>query len=362
MMNVNGRFLTQQMTGSQRYAYEVTRRLISMRGLKKDMQVFMPLHKGPIPGDFAGATRQFGRLKGHPWEQLELGRLANKRGGVLWSPVNVGPVNAKRHVVSIHDVFSIQFPQWVGKRFHLWYSLLLPKLASAASQIITVSGYSKETIVETLKVPEEKVSVIYPGVDANFGIVGNDEVCRVRQKYKLPADFILTVGSLEPRKNLERVVDAWLQLDGRDKPPLVVAGGVGSQRVFGKHNTEGLQRHENIKLLGYVPEEDLPGLYTSATVFVYASLLEGFGLPPLEAMACGATVVTSRTSAMRETSEGEALMVEPAKVDSIADGMMQAYRNGQTSTEREQRAERVKNKFNWTSTAEQVAAILKRHE
>jgi glycosyltransferase involved in cell wall biosynthesis len=361
VININGRFLAQRITGPQRYAHEVVRRLIRTRGTK-NVKVLVPPYRDPVPKEFVAATSRGGRLRGHPWEQLELGRLANKNGGVLWSPVNVGPVSAKRHVITIHDVFSIQFPRWVGKRFHLWYSLLLPKLASAASQIITVSEYSKVSIVETLRVPEEKVSVIYPGVDARFGIVGNDEVLRVRQKYGLPAHFVLTLGPLQSRKNLERVVDAWLQLDDRDKSPLVIAGGLGARRVYGSYYAGGLRQHRNITLLGYVPEEDLPGLYTSATVFVYASLLEGFGLPPLEAMACGATVVTSRTSAMRETSEGEAFMVEPTSVGSIAEGIARAYRTDQTTAEQEERAERVKKKFNWTSTTEQVAAILERHE
>lgn len=358
MINVNGRFLTQKTTGTQRYAHEVSRRLIRMR---KDIEVLVPPGVRQIPDEFVVVTRCAGRLQGHLWEQFELGRLANKNRGVLWSPANVGPVGAKRHVVTIHDLFSIRFPEWVGRRFHLWYSLLMPRLTSAASHIVTVSQYSKGVIVETLKVPEEKVSVVYPGVDADFAIADANEMFRVRQKYGLPEEFVLTLGSVEPRKNLERVVEAWLRLE-EDKPPLIIAGGLGASKVFGRYDAKGLQRHKNIRLIGYVPEEDLPGLYTSATVFVYASLLEGFGLPPLEAVACGATVVTSRTSAMRETSEEEAFMVEPTDVESIANGMAQACRTRRTSAEREERAERVKKRFDWAYTTERIAEILKRYE
>ncbi len=361
MIHINGRFLTQRTTGPQVYAREVVRRLIQIRNAK-NIKVFVPPYRDPLSEEFVAATSRVGRLQGHPWEQLELGRLANKSGGVLWSPANVGPVSAKPHVVTIHDVFPIQFPEWVGRMFHLWYSLLWPKLASAASHIITDSEYSKGAVVETLKVPAEKVSVIYPGIDARFSIAGNDEVLRVRQKYGLPADFILTLSSIEPRKNLERVVEAWLQLDKREKPPLVIAGAVGAQRVYGSRSAESLRRHENIKLLGYVPQEDLAGLYTSATVFVYASLLEGFGFPPLEAMACGTSVVTSCTSGMRETSEGEAFMVEPTSVDSIAEGIVRAYRADRTAAEQKEQAKRVKKRFDWTRTTKQVAAVLERYE
>ena len=361
MINVNGRFLTHRVTGTQRYAYEVSRRLVRTRGAT-DVRVFVPPNVELVSKELVAVTSRVGHLRGHPWEQLELGRLANKSGGVLWSPAQVGPISAKRHVLTILDVIMLQFPQWVGRRFHLWYSLLLPRVASAASHILTISEYSKESIVETLKVSEEKVSVIYPGVNDCFSVAGKDEVLRVRQKYRLPTNFFLTVGSLEPRKNLDRVVDAWLRLGESDEAPLVIAGGVGSRRLFGSYNAERLQRHENVKLLGYVPDEDLPALYTSATVFVYASLVEGFGFPPVEAMACGTTVVTSNTSAMRETSEGEAFMVDPTNIDSIAGAMAQAYQTERSAAEQETQAERVKTKFNWTNTADQVANVLERYE
>lgn len=361
MINVNGRFLTQRMTGSQRYAYEVVRRLVQNRDAE-NVRVFVPSRGASHPRELGSVTCPAGILRGHPWEQLELSRLSNRSGGVLWSPVNVGPVGAECHVVTIHDVFSIRFPQWVGRGFHLWYSFLLPRLAAAAQHIITVSQYSKQAIVEALNVPEEKVSVVYPGVDESFSTADSEETLRVRQRYGLPKDFILTVGSLEPRKNLDRVVEAWLRLEEAEKPPLVIVGGLGSQRVFGDYDAAELLRRDNVKLLGYVPEEDLPGLYSSATVFVYASLLEGFGLPPLEAMACGATVVTSRTSAMRETSGSQAFTVEPTSIDSIAEGITQAYQSNRTAAEKSALAESVMTRFDWTNTVEGVMAILERYE
>jgi len=361
MQLVNGRFLTQRITGAQRYGHEVVRRLVSTCGAGR-LQVLTPRHQGAIPEELAASTSQFGRLRGHPWEQLELGRRANTEGGVLWSPVNVGPINARCQVVTIHDLFSIEFPRWVGRRFHLWYSFVLPRLAASARHIITVSEYSKSRIVEILKVPESKVSVVYPGVDAHFAIAEHARLTDVRDKYNLPEGFILTLGSLEPRKNLHRVVDAWLLLDNDGRPPLVIAGGLGTQKVFGTYDVDELRRHKEVRLLSYVPDEDLAALYSAAGLFVYASLLEGFGLPPLEAMACGANVVLSDTSAMRETNGGMAFMVDPDDVESIADGITRALRKGATRAGKGRQSMVVKRNFDWASTARQVGAILKLYE
>jgi glycosyltransferase involved in cell wall biosynthesis len=184
----------------------------------------------------------------------------------------------------------------------------------------------------------------------------------VSERYSLPREFILTLSSLEPRKNLERVVNAWLRLDEEDRPPLVIAGGLGVQKVFGSYSIGDLRRHKGIQLLGYVPDEDVAALYSAATIFVYASLLEGFGLPPLEAMACGATVVTSNTSAMKETSGGLAFLVDPNSIESIANGIVEALGTKRSPADRDRLSEYVRDRFNWSNTANQIAKILEQYE
>jgi glycosyltransferase involved in cell wall biosynthesis len=359
MIAINGRFLTQRVTGSQRYGYEVTRRLISRR-ITEQIMVFVPPHEIAIPGEFLEVTKQIGRLSGHLWEQLELGASSNACGGVLWSPVNVGPIVARRHVVTIHDLSAIQFPEWVGRRFHLWYSFLLPRIASSARHIITDSEHSKVMIAEVLKVPEEKISVVYLAADRRFAVAGSYEVSLLRKKYELPQDFILTLGSLEPRKNVERVVSAWLKLDRRSRLPLVIAGGLGSQRVFGDYNLEALRRHKDILLLGYVPEADLPALYSAATVFVYVSLLEGFGLPPLEAMSCGTPVITSNTTSLPEVVGDAAVTVNPKDVEAIAESMHRMLSDGGLRIEMRDRGFDRARLFSWDETSEEVLQILQR--
>jgi glycosyltransferase involved in cell wall biosynthesis len=259
-------------------------------------------------------------------------------------------------------VFSIEFPDLVSRKFHWWYSFLLPRLAASAQHITTVSEYSKQRIVDRLQTPEEKVSVVSSAVDHRFSLAEPDQVAQVSERYSLPREFILTLSSLEPRKNLERVVNAWLRLDEEDRPPLVIAGGLGVQKVFGSYSIGDLRRHKGIQLLGYVPDEDVAALYSAATIFVYASLLEGFGLPPLEAMACGATVVTSNTSAMKETSGGLAFLVDPNSIESIANGIVEALGTKRSPADRDRLSEYVRDRFNWSNTANQIAKILEQYE
>jgi len=356
VLAINSRFLTQRITGAQRYAHEITRRILEL-DKTNDIVLLVP-RTGTRSHAYERYTKHIGRLQGHLWEQLELGPWVNRRGGVLWSPCNVGPLVARKHVVTIHDVFSIEYPQWVSWKFHRWYSWLLPRLARRARVILTVSDYSKDRIVNVLEAPPSKVRVIYPGVDARFSPQDSDAIRAVREKYRLPERFILTLGSLEPRKNLHRLVRAWAALSGRERLPLVIAGGLGGKRVFGNYDYKALLTHDSIRLLGYVADEDLPGLYSAADVFVYASLVEGFGLPPVEALACGSRVVTSNNSAMRETSEGLAVLVDPFSVEDITRGLKRALDSPLTRDEAQRNSSLIHRKFSWDAAAKSVWDIL----
>jgi glycosyltransferase involved in cell wall biosynthesis len=323
-------------------------------------QILVPQHKEHISEEFATVTRQVGRLQGHLWEQLELGRFANRTGNVLWSPSNVGPIIARRHVVTIHDLSAIQFPEWVSRSFHTWYSFLLPRLATSARHIITVSDYSKASIVRAFGVPEEKVSVIHLAADPKFTAAEQIDITLLKERYDLPENFILTLGSLEPRKNLSRLVLAWLKLDRASRLPLVIAGGLGDKQVFGDYDAEFLHRHEDVLLTGHVLEEDLPVLYSAATLFVYISLLEGFGLPPLEAMSCGTPVITSRTSSLPEVVGDAAITVDPEDTEAIAETMERMLCDGVLSTKMRKRGLERAKLFSWDKTTEQVLHILQR--
>jgi len=343
-ITVNARFLTQITTGVQRYAVGVVKTLDGLlhREVVEPQQYSLVLlaPKSPILHTLdlkCIEVRQVGHSKGNLWGQLELPSYA--RENVLWSPTNTGPVFYRRHIVTIHDTAVLDHPEWFSPKFALWYRVLLPMLAQRAMRILTVSQFSRNRLIDALDVDPRRIFVVPNGVDATFRPIEHEGIEPVLTRLDLPSDYVLTLGSLEPRKNLARLLRAWQLLLSRraiDKDLfLVVAGGKHSS--FRK--TDYLPLPEHVVFTGYISDEDLPALYSGARAFVYPSLYEGFGLPPLEAMACGAPVITSASTSIPEVAGDAALLIDPADVESIADGIQSvlndvALRNAMSTASR----------------------------
>jgi glycosyltransferase involved in cell wall biosynthesis len=325
-ITVNARFLTQVTTGVQRYAIGAVKTLDGLlhREVLKPQQYPLVLlaPKSPILHTLdlkCIEVRQVGRANGNLWGQLEL--PSYERENVLWSPTNTGPVFHRRHIVTIHDAAVLDHPEWFSTKFALWYRVLLPMLAQRAMRILTVSQFSRNRLIDALDVDPRRIFVVPNGVDAMFRPIEHEGIEPVLTRLDLPSDYVLTLGSLEPRKNLARLLRAWQLLLSRraidKKLSLVVAGGKHSSF----RQTDYLPLPEHVVFTGYISDEDLPALYSGARAFVYPSLYEGFGLPPLEAMACGAPVITSASTSIPEVAGDAALLIDPADVESIADGI-----------------------------------------
>lgn len=355
---LNARFYTHRMTGVERYAHELSQEVAAGLEASDDFEALTPLAATPteVP---PYPLHHRGRLSGHAWEQLLLPSLVPNDADVLWSPCNVGPVAVRNQVVTLHDVFSITRPQWVSRKFHYWYRLLLPALTRRARHVITVSEWSRSQILEALPIPAHKVSVIAEGVGRQFVPASEEDVAEVNERLALPAEFILALGSIEPRKNLRRTIQAWSALPQGSRPPLLIAGGLGDSRIFGTYDDQALLASPGIKRLGYVPDELLPALYSRATLFVYVPLEEGFGLPPIEALACGADVVTSDTSALAEYCGPYAHLVDPTSVESIANGLQVALESRSPSATREVRASEVSARFDWEVAAQRTIEVFR---
>lgn len=355
MININARYVTQRLTGVQRYATEIVRFFPT-----DQVTLLCPRAMSSLDVEVTSRIRTLGRWQGHLWEQVELGSYARRSGHLLWSPCNVGPLLHSRQVVTIHDVFAVEYPEWVGRKFHRWYRVLLPQLARRAQHLLTVSEYSKRRIVEVLGVRPSKITVIPCGVGQQFRPAATFDRDRVRERYSLPEKYILTLGSIEPRKNLARTVVAWKKLPP-NRPPLIIAGGLGKAEVFGTTSLTALHEEPGIRLLGYVPDEDLTALYSMAEVFVYAALMEGFGIPPLEAAACGVPVVTSNTSAFREHAAAYAALVNPYDVDSIRQGIERQLNHPPDSPQRYRWTRYIHEHYSWQSTSQAVWQVLHAH-
>jgi glycosyltransferase involved in cell wall biosynthesis len=223
-----------------------------------------------------------------------------------------------RSVFTLHDVAYLLFPQYHLLQNRLYLTLMMPRFLARADRVIAVSEASRRDALRFYRLHPEKVSVIPEGVESRFRPEPDPaHLAAVRQKYALPERFILYVGTIEPRKNLPTLLDAYAALRAHHPSlGLVIAGGKGwlYQSFFERLRSLGLETQTRVTLTGYVPDDDLPALINCAEVFAFPSLLEGFGLPPLEAMACGIPVVCSNASSLPEVVNEAGLLVAPDDV------------------------------------------------
>jgi glycosyltransferase involved in cell wall biosynthesis len=231
-------------------------------------------------------------------------------------------------VATIHDLAFEHLPETFTRRGSLQLKLTVRRTARRAARIATVSEYSRQDLLRTYGLPPEKVVVTYNGVESHFtpDPAGPDEAAAIRARFQIGREYLLAVGSLQPRKNLVRLIRTYAKLRAERPgftPQLVI---VGRKLWLADSIFDEVKRQpwaDDVILTGYVTDADLPALYRGAAAFVYPSIFEGFGLPPLEAMACGTPVVTSNTSSLPEVTGDAALLVDPYSEDQIADALLQ---------------------------------------
>jgi glycosyltransferase involved in cell wall biosynthesis len=326
----------------------------------------------PIASRFAapvGARRTMGdrlRTLGRDlwWHQIGVARAARRMGAALLHlPAGMGPVRRRLPtVLTIHDLTVLRFPELFRPWFRHYARVVLPRAARAADAIIAVSQASKADIVATLTIPEQRVVVVPNGVDGCFRPVPaeSERTLDVRRRYGLPRDFVLTVGSVEPRKNLPRLLKAVAQLRARPDTAdiaLVHAGPDGWLAGDVSRTIRALDLSPAVRFLGYVPREELGALYGAARLCAYPSLYEGFGLPVAEAMACGCPVVTSNVSSLPEVAGDAALLVDPSSVDEIAAGIAALWTDPTRRHELSAKGRARASCFTWERTARETAAL-----
>jgi glycosyltransferase involved in cell wall biosynthesis len=296
-------------------------------------------------------------VSGHAWEQVVLPARLAKR--LLFSPSNTGPLKEENQVVVIHDMATFDSPETFSPLFAAWYRFLLPRLARRVRRIITVSEFVKERIVLHTKVSRSKVIVIPNGVASQFcpeAIAGSD---RAVDALQIPSRYyILAVGSVELRKNLGRLFEAWAAVQHRlpDDLWLVVAGATGSARVFAGVRFDKLPAR--VFLAGHVEESLLPSLFAGAVLLTYVSYYEGFGLPPLEAMASGTPVLVGNRTSLPEVGGDAGLLVDPFSVEEIAEGMRGIIENAELRENLRCRGLTRAKQFSWDEVARRTWDVL----
>jgi glycosyltransferase involved in cell wall biosynthesis len=266
-----------------------------------------------------------------------------------------------RYVVAIHDLVGFALPDTFTLKMRLWQRLFVSNAVHNADGILASSESTKRDLFRFFDFSRQKVSVIYLSLDEDFVPVKHKKrLAQVREKYSLPEKFILALGTIEPRKNIAGVARAFSLLpeDLRDKYRLIVAGGKGwhTNSIFAEIDRLGIR--ENVKFLGFVDHEDLPSLYSLSSVFVYPSLYEGFGFPPLEAMACGTPVITSTRSSIPEVVGDAAILTEPTDYRAISDELRRVLTDGKIYADLRRKGLRQAKRFNWRRSAKETLKIL----
>jgi glycosyltransferase involved in cell wall biosynthesis len=273
------------------------------------------------------------------------------------------PLVPCRSVVTIHDCIHLMFPQYLPNRLALGYAKTSIALATRrATRVMTVSETSKRDIIRFFGTSPDKIDVIYNAYDERFGAEPReDESHRVRERYQLRGQFVLYAGNVKPHKNLERLIEAFhiVRQRGLDQLKLVMIGDDISKYAALRRAVHRHQLHKYVRFLGYLPEDTLAAMYRLAAVFVFPSLYEGFGLPPLEAMASGTPVVTSNISSLPEVTGDAAILVDPYDPTAIADGIYRVLTDQALHSDLRAKGLARARQFSWETSARRVHDIYR---
>lgn len=300
------------------------------------------------------------------WEQYALPNAIRQYGlDLLHCTANTAPLrSAVPMVVTLHDIIFLEnritggtWYQRLGNLYRRWN---VPRVMADCARIVTVSDYERQRIIEHLRIAPERVVTVHNAVSPQFQVVNEPAaLAQVRVQYRLPESFIFFLGNTDPKKNVRNVLRSLLLLKQRGQLPLpLVMSNVSESYVNGLLTELGAAAlADDIVLSGYVPNTTLPLLYNAATVFLCPSLRESFGLPILEAMACGTPVLTASTSAMPEVAGDAALLADPASVDDMASQLHRLLTQpGLRADLRQRGLERAK-LFSWQNTAQQLLSV-----
>jgi glycosyltransferase involved in cell wall biosynthesis len=352
---INGRFLTQPATGVQRYANQLIRGWDKMLDQGEidpqqyQIEVLTPKLKRPITPYKNISIRQVGYFKGNLWEQVELPFYS--RGQFLFNPGNIGPLLKMNQAVTIHDTSVFAVPYSYSASFLFKYRLVYTVLAKTARLVITVSNFSKNELIKYCRIPSQKLVVIPEGSDHILSIEADR---RVFTQYNIgEKPYILTVGTNAPHKNLEVIYQAAAMLAGKELEFVVV--GSDFDRWF---NTPSILVNERCKKPGYIPDAALKALYQGAVAFIFPSLYEGFGLPPLEAMACGCPVIASNASSIPEVCANAALYFNPRQPGELVEQINCLINDPVLQSELREKGYSQARRFQWSNTSKSTWELL----
>ncbi|WP_232487318.1 glycosyltransferase family 4 protein [Azotobacter chroococcum] len=346
LIYVNARFLTQPITGVQRYSLEISRQLSS---LLPSIKFVAP--KNIIHHEIARAlgVEVVGSRTGHTWEQIDLPLFLKRRGTpLLVNLANTAPLFYKKKISTLHDVAFERFPENFSWKFRSAYRLAIPKALKGSLQVLTVSEFSKKEICAIYNIPSEKVSVVPNAVSESFQ----------RKPSSATEHYVLAVSSINRQKNFHGLIEAFGLLK-QNTHKLYIAGSL-NKNFADPDLVKKIESDPRIKLLGRVSDEDLVNLYSGADAFIFPSFYEGFGIPPLEAQACGCPVIVSNAASLPEICEDSVLYCSPHDTNDIAEKIKLLISKPDLAQTLKEKGYANIERYNWkTSTIKLLEAIRK---
>ncbi|WP_027718318.1 glycosyltransferase family 4 protein [Desulfovirgula thermocuniculi] len=311
-----------------------------------------------LPGHFSQAVARWPFKRG--WNSLALPCSAWRlKLDLLHLPAFSTPIFAPCPlVVTVHDLAYLVYPDCCQQEIREYLTRRVPFALKKASAVITPTASVKREIVKYFGLPEEKIFPVWHGVSPKCKVLARDVVAKIRSELALPEPFVLFVGTVEPRKNLRRLIEAYGRAVAQGlEHSLVIAGMRGwlCEEIYELPRRLGLEK--KVIFLGYVPDDLLHALYNAADLFIYPSLYEGFGLPVLEAMACGTPVIASRIPSLSEVVGEAAMLVEPLDADAIASAMLFLAGNHEARRSLAQKGLERAREFSWEKTAQETIRV-----
>ncbi len=344
--------------GIGEFAFEITKELYRLRSKDRQFKIFLkgkPLEDMPKEDEYwkyrIVYPKKFWTRIGLPFALL----TERRKPDVLFTPTHYAPkFSTIPQVISVMDLSFIFFPELFNKKDLYKLVNWTKSSVNKSKRVITISESSKNDIIEEYKIPGKNVAVIYPGLKPALG----NKSMNIKEKYGLK-DYILFVGTLQPRKNIKSLTEAFSKISNNYSDlSLVVAGKKGwlYEEILEAPKVYGVE--DKVKFLDFVPDEDLPSLYSNAKFMVLPSLYEGFGLPVLEAMKYDCPVITSNVSSLPEAGGDAALYVDPNSVDDIAEKMKKLMDDEGLRTEMISKGREQIKKFSWEKAAKETLKVL----
>lgn len=345
---IASRFLTQPITGVQRYGIELSK---AIKKLNTEYSITFIAPQNIIHDEIAKFldVKKIGRLKGQLWDQISILKFLKSKGNpLIINFSNTLPVFYENKIVTIHDIIHLKYP--FSYSYIKYYEIIFPLMLKHSKHIITVSEFSKKEISSYFGIDEDKILIVYNGVDERF---------KPKKNKNNPEKYILGVSSVAFHKNFVSLIEAFSKLKTKNVK-LYIVGGL-NEKIFGKQSRKILdiiRRNENIIFLGRVDDDKLVDLYSNAGCFVYPSLYEGFGIPPLEAQACGCPIAISDIPVFKEIYKDTALYFDPLDVDDIAKKIEEIINNENLRHELIEKGLKNASEYTWENSAKSFFDIL----